>query len=93
MSAAGIPTCASAPREAKHLAAVARTLQWADESADRGDLLDAIASLGTLEAIGDEIPRSTWWGVLPRPLSWRVSARQPRPSSVRSEPRNALGNR
>ena len=50
MVAAGTPMCA------KHLAAVARTLQWADECADRGDLLDAIAWLGTLEAIGDEVP-------------------------------------
>ena len=29
-----------AEREAKHLAAVARTLQWADEAAERGDYLD-----------------------------------------------------
>jgi hypothetical protein len=50
MITAGSPTCA------RHLAAVARTLEWADESADRGDLLDAIAWLETLEAIGDELP-------------------------------------
>jgi hypothetical protein len=29
--------------DAKHLAAVARTLQWADESAERGDHFDALA--------------------------------------------------
>ena len=45
-----------ARREAKHLAAVARTLRWADESAERGDLFDAIAWLGTLEAIGHKLP-------------------------------------
>jgi hypothetical protein len=32
-----------AKRDAKHLAAVARTLQWADESAERGDHFDALA--------------------------------------------------
>ncbi len=41
-----------AEREAKHLAAVARTLQWADEAAERGDHVDAVAWLETLEAIG-----------------------------------------
>ena len=66
MTTAGTPTCA------RHLAAVARTLQWADESADRGDLLDAIAWLGTLEAIGDEVPgvyefrRDSWSAELAR---------------------------
>ena len=45
-----------AEREAKHLAAVARTLQWADEAAERGDNFDAIAWLETLEAIGDQLP-------------------------------------
>jgi hypothetical protein len=34
-----------ATRDAKHLAAVARTLQWADESAERGDHFDALAWL------------------------------------------------
>ncbi len=44
-----------AEREAKHLAAVARTLQWADEAAERGDHFDAVAWLETLEAIGDRL--------------------------------------
>jgi hypothetical protein len=62
-----------AKREAKHLAAVARTLQWADESAERGDHFDAIAWLETLEAIGDELPgdyeirRDSWSAQLARP--------------------------
>ncbi len=61
-----------AEREAKHLAAVARTLQWADDSAGRGDLFDAIAWLGTLEAIGDKLPdvyeirRDSWCAQLRR---------------------------
>ena len=45
-----------APREAKHLAAVATTLQWADEAAERGDHFDAVAWLETLDAIGDQLP-------------------------------------
>ncbi len=45
-----------AEREAKHLAAVARTLQWADEAAERGDYFDAVLWLETLEAIGDQLP-------------------------------------
>jgi hypothetical protein len=53
----GFPPDDCAKREAKHLAAVARTLQWADESAERGDHCDAVAWLETLEAIGDELPR------------------------------------
>jgi hypothetical protein len=43
-------------REAKHLAAVASTLQWADDAAERGDHFDAVAWLETLEAIGDQLP-------------------------------------
>ena len=56
----------------RHLAAVARTLQWADESAERGDHLDAIAWLKTLEAIGDKLPevyeirRDSWRAQLRR---------------------------
>ena len=46
----------SAKREAKHLVAVARTLQWADESAEHGHYFDALAWLDTVEAIGDELP-------------------------------------
>ena len=55
-----------AKREAKHLAAVASTLHWADEAAERGDHFDAVAWLETLEAIGDQLPevyesrRGTW---------------------------------
>jgi hypothetical protein len=43
-----------ARREAKHLAAVANTLPWADESAEPGDHFDALAWLEPVEAIGDE---------------------------------------
>lgn len=45
-----------AEREAKHFAAVTSTLQWADDSAERGDYFDALAWLDTIEAIGDELP-------------------------------------
>ncbi len=56
----------------RHLAAVARTLKWADESAERGDHLDAIAWLSTVEAIGDKLPevyetrRDSWSAELRR---------------------------
>jgi uncharacterized protein involved in copper resistance len=48
----GFPPDCYAKREAKHLVAVVRTLQWADESAERGDHFDAIAWLGAWVAIG-----------------------------------------
>ncbi len=54
--ATGFASGQCAKRDAKHLAAVARTLQWADDSAERGDHFDALAWLDTLEAIGDELP-------------------------------------
>ena len=38
------------------LVAVARSLQWADEAAERGDHSDALAWLHVIEAIGDELP-------------------------------------
>ena len=66
--------------EAKHLAAVARTLQWADESAERGDHFDAIAWLKTLEAIGDKLPevyeirRDSW---LPSSARTRTTRQHP----------------
>jgi hypothetical protein len=52
----GFASGSRAKREAKHRAAVATTLQWADEAAARGDHFDAVAWLGTLEAIGDKLP-------------------------------------
>ena len=39
----------------RHTAAAARTLSWADESAERGDYADALAWLRTLEAAGDQL--------------------------------------
>ena len=38
--------------------AVARSLQWADEAATRGDHSDALAWLHVIEAIGDELPET-----------------------------------
>jgi hypothetical protein len=45
-------------REAKHLVAVARSLQWADEAATRGNHSDALAWLRVIEVIGDELPET-----------------------------------
>jgi hypothetical protein len=44
--------------EAKHPVAVARSLQWADEAAKRGEHSDALAWLHVIEAIGDELPET-----------------------------------
>ena len=69
-----------ARREAKHRAAVANTLQWADESAEHGDHIDALAWLDTIEAIGDELPdvyqirRNSWSAQLSAQL---ISRRHP----------------
>ena len=40
----------------RHQAAVARTLGWADDAAERRDFRDALAWLRTLEAIGETLP-------------------------------------
>jgi len=51
---------------AKHLAAVARSLRLADESAARADYYDAVAWLQVVEATGEQLPkayetkRQTW---------------------------------
>ena len=42
-------------RDARHLAAVTRSLQWADDAAEHGDHANAIAWLRAVEAIGDEL--------------------------------------
>ena len=60
------------PREAldRHLAAVARSLGWARESAARGDYADALGWVRVVEAIGDAIPyeyevkRQAWLSAL-----------------------------
>ena len=54
----------------RHLAAVARSLGWAQESAARGDYADALSWVQVVEAIGDPIPheyeteRRAWRGAL-----------------------------
>ncbi len=45
-------------RQAKHRAAVASTLHWADEAALCGNHIDALAWLDALEAIGDKLPKA-----------------------------------
>lgn len=52
--------------DARHQAAVARSLSWADDAAARGDHTDALAWLGAIEAIGEQLTpeyhakRETW---------------------------------
>ncbi len=66
----------------RHLAAVARTLQWADESAERGDVFDALAWINTVEAIGDKLPevyeirRDSWCAQLRRTRAIDETARR-----------------
>jgi hypothetical protein len=54
----------------RHLAAVARSLGWALESAARGDYADALGWVRVVEAIGDPIPpeyevkRQAWLSAL-----------------------------
>jgi len=56
---------------ARHEQAVARTLEWADEAAERGQHATALEWLQTLEAIGDELSseyqhkRERWRRALP----------------------------
>jgi hypothetical protein len=40
----------------RHLAAVARSLEWAQESAERGDYNDALAWVQVVEATGSQLP-------------------------------------
>jgi hypothetical protein len=65
----------------RHRAAVARTLSWAREAADRGDHADALAWLLTLDAIGyefsqeDQRLRDAWRRILAsRPVAHPVTA-------------------
>jgi hypothetical protein len=44
------------PALAAHRAAVANTLTWAEESAARGDYMDALAWLNVLDAIREPLP-------------------------------------
>ena len=44
--------------DAKHLAAVASSLQWADEAAAREDYADALGWLQAVEATGDDLPEA-----------------------------------
>jgi hypothetical protein len=59
----GVGGWSSAPPEAagrsaadRHTMAVRRSLEWAQDSADRGDYADALGWLGVLEAIGERLP-------------------------------------
>ncbi len=52
-----------------HRAAVGRTLSWADEAASGGDYGDALAWLGVLDAIGEDLPAE--YGS--KRLAWRLA--------------------
>lgn len=55
----------------RHRLAVASTLGWAQEAAERGDYADALEWVRTVEAIGEQLPRlpdsaRTWRSALVR---------------------------
>jgi PAS domain-containing protein len=61
---------AKAKGSPRHRTAVANTLAWAEQSAERGDLVGALAWLDVVAAIGDDVPdayklkRRRWIGAL-----------------------------
>mgnify|MGYP001306989603 CR=1 FL=1 len=43
-------------RDARHMTAVATSLGWADDAAERGDHADALGWVEMVMALGDELP-------------------------------------
>lgn len=68
----------------QHVAAVARTLSWADEAAASGDYAEALAWLATVEAVGDALTGA----YLAKRREWRrLAGRAPaRSQSARHDP-------
>jgi hypothetical protein len=69
-------------REARHERAVARTLEFAEEAASRGDFSEALAWLETLDAIGRRLPSE----YASKRLEWRLAVadqRSQRPAPSR----------
>lgn len=61
-----------APDDARHRAAVRRTISWADEAAARRDFAGALEWLAVIEAIGDrlsapQLARRRAWARASRP--------------------------
>jgi len=52
----GTPRNSYKDSEARHVPAVARSLRWADEAAERRDYRDALGWLQAVEAAGEELP-------------------------------------
>ena len=81
--------------EVRHEQAVARTLEWADAAAERGQHATALEWLQTLEAIGDELSseyqrkRQRWRRALvgERAARGRRSARRPVEETVLYSPK------
>lgn len=68
------------PGGSRHERAVANTLRWADRAAADGDYADAIAWLGTLEAIGVRLPEAY---AAKRPVWARASAARAKLNTTR----------
>lgn len=69
-----------------HAAAVARSLGWADEAAERADWGDALGWIEVVEACGDELPdefrakRDRWAQALSQQRSRRRADPPPEPA-------------
>jgi hypothetical protein len=51
----GAPRDSYKDSDSRHLAAVARSLRWADEAAERGEYRDALGWLQAVEAAGEKL--------------------------------------
>ena len=63
-------------RDSKHLAAVARRLQWADEPAEHEGYADPVSWLHAVEAAGGELPHR--YETKPHPWQLVVGANRSR---------------
>ena len=64
----------------RHRVAVANTLGWAQEAAQRGDYADALEWLRTVEAIGEQLPP----GYQTQRQAWRSTLAQNTAGAKRS---------
>ena len=65
-----------------HAAAIARSLRWADEAAERADWTDALGWVDAVEACGDELPDE----FSAKRDAWLLALNEQRSSSTRAEP-------
>lgn len=69
-------------RDHRHAAAVARSLGWADEAAERADWANALGWIEVVEACGDKLPD----GFAAKRERWRLALSEQLSGSRRAEP-------